>query len=207
MEQWRDIPGYEGIYEASESGKIRTREGKTTRNARFERRVWKQRVLKMKYSRRRGNKNADAHVSLWRDGVQHTCLVARMIALAWCPGYFDGATVNHKDGNSLNNRADNLEWISLGGNIRHGFNTGLYTTQIPCTLTDAFGNVRMFRSLNAASTFLGRSHGYVSGRINRNYETAYSTDGDRYKIKSGRKDYGNALRTEPGIHEPASADR
>ena len=46
--------------------------------------------------------------------------------MTWCDGYFDGATVNHIDGNSLNNHADNLEWISHADNIRHGFEIGLY---------------------------------------------------------------------------------
>lgn len=45
MEKWRDIPGYEALYQASTEGRIRTCEGKTTRNARFAKRVWKQRIL------------------------------------------------------------------------------------------------------------------------------------------------------------------
>ena len=125
MEQWRDIPGYEGIYQASDHGQIRTAEGKTTSNARYGVRVWKQRIMKQKIV---GGKNGrrDSRIELWKDGEHKTWLVSRLIALAWCDGYQDGWTVNHKNGDHLDNRAENLEWLSHGDNIRHGFANGLY---------------------------------------------------------------------------------
>lgn len=126
MEQWKMIPGYEGLYEASTHGQIRTAEGKTTSNARYPKRVWKQRVLKQKYAYRKSGHLKDARVCLWKDGKEKTFLVSRLVAMTWCDGYADGLTVNHKDGNPLNNNSDNLEWVSLAENIRHGFKTGLY---------------------------------------------------------------------------------
>ena len=126
MEQWKMIPGYEGLYEASTYGQIRTAEGKTTSNARYPKRVWKQRILKLKYVHRKNGRLKDARVCLWKDGKEKTFLVSRLVAMTWCDGYADGLTVNHKDGNPLNNDCSNLEWISLAENIRHGFRTGLY---------------------------------------------------------------------------------
>jgi hypothetical protein len=127
MEQWKDIPGYEGLYQASTDGRIRTAEGKTTASARFPHRVWKQRIMKLKYQTRKSGRSKDARVCLWKDGKEKTFLVSRLVALAWCDGYADGLTVNHKDGDPMNNHPDNLEWISLADNIRHGFRTGLYS--------------------------------------------------------------------------------
>lgn len=49
----------------------------------------------------------------------------RLIALAFVPGYQDGLTVNHIDGNKLNNAADNLEWVSLSRNTQHQWEIGL----------------------------------------------------------------------------------
>ena len=127
MEQWRDIPGYEGLYQASTDGRIRTAKGKTTASSRFPVRVWKQRIMKFKYQTRKSGGKKDARVCLWKEGKEKTFLVARLVALAWCDGYEDGLTVNHKDGDPLNNHPENLEWISLADNIRHGFKTGLYS--------------------------------------------------------------------------------
>ena len=125
MEEWKDIPGYEGLYQASNTGEIRTCAGKITSNARYGQRVWKQRIMKQKYSIGK-NGRRDFRVELWKDGQHRTWLVSRLVALTWCEGYQDGWTVNHKNGDPKDNRADNLEWLSHGDNIRHGFATGLY---------------------------------------------------------------------------------
>ena len=125
MAEWKDIPGYEGLYQASDLGDIRTCEGKKTKSAKSDCRIWKQRVLKQKKSRNKKGRE-DCRVDLWKDGLHKTWLVSRLIALTWCDGYKDGFTVNHKNGIPTDNRASNLEWLPRGDNIRHGFATGLY---------------------------------------------------------------------------------
>ena len=183
MELWRSIPGYEGIYEASNYGNIRTCEGKTTSNARFTRRVWKQRILKPKYGYRKGNvEHKDARVSLWKDSKERTWLVSRLVAITWCPGYFDGATVNHIDGNPLNNNAQNLEWVFLVDNIRHAFANGLIHTQKRCRLIDESGSVFDFQSMGEASRYIGRCTGYISNRIKKGILSMYSSDHTKYTL-------------------------
>lgn len=168
MENWKPIPGYEGIYEASDCGRIRTAEGKTTSSALYPVRRWKQRVLKTKMLARKNGKHSDLRVNLWKDGKEKTYLVARLVAMAWCPGYAEGLTVNHKDGNPLNNVPENLEWISLKANIQHAFNTGIATNQRPIKLVAPGGKIVPFRSLAEASRCLGRSHGYLSRQVSNN---------------------------------------
>jgi hypothetical protein len=51
--------------------------------------------------------------------------VHRLIALAFVDGYKDGFTVNHINGNKLDNRPENLEWVSLSDNSKHQWETGL----------------------------------------------------------------------------------
>ena len=125
MEEWRDIPGYEGLYQASTLGRIRTCEGKVTKSARFQHRVWKQRIMKLKCTKNKKGR-CDFRVELWKDGNHRTWLVSRLVAITWCDGYKDGMTVNHKNGDQLDNSVENLEWLSHGDNIRHGFASGLY---------------------------------------------------------------------------------
>ena len=179
MEEWRDIPGYEGIYQASNTGCIRTAEGKTTFSRRHGMRVWKQRVLKQKCN---GTKRNDCRIELWKDGKHKTWLVSRLIALAWCDGYTTGMTVNHIDGNHLNNNANNLEWVSRADNIRHGFETGLYATQKKCVLINENGDRKMFRSQSQASRSIGRSDQYIANKILRG-RPIISSDGQIYQIE------------------------
>ena len=179
MELWKDIPCYEGIYQASNTGRIRTCEGKTTTNARFPLRHWEQRILKQKYSKNKFGRS-DARVNLWKDGIEKTWLVARLVGLTWCDGYEDGKTINHINGNSLDNRADNLEWTSLAENIRKGFEDGLYP-QKRVRLYNADAQYE-FISMSKAGQFLGRSKGYISDRVKKSM-TATDRDGTLFRIE------------------------
>lgn len=51
--------------------------------------------------------------------------VHRLVAAEFVPGYFDGASIDHLDGNKLNNRPENLEWVTLSENSRRQWATGL----------------------------------------------------------------------------------
>lgn len=178
---WKDIPGFEGIYQASNTGSIRTKPGKVTSNSRYARREWKTRVLKVKYLKGR---RKDARVTLWRDGKESDHLVSRLVAMTWVSGYAPGLTVNHIDGNPENNAIENLEWLSLGDNIRKGYETGLFDKcKKPITLIGESSFVS-FNSMAQASRFLGRKNGYVHNCI-RAGRCPTSADGQVYEIRFG----------------------
>jgi len=63
-------------------------------------------------------------INLRRECKTKTYRVHRLVAFAFVPGYQEGLTVNHKDGDTLNNRASNLEWLPLADNIRHAWDGG-----------------------------------------------------------------------------------
>lgn len=158
-EIWRTIPGYAGLYEASNHGRIRTVLGKTTSNTRHEKRVWNQRILKPKGTAEGGG----LRVNLWKDGIQRDWLVHRLVAMTFIDMLEQPEpTVNHKDGNRLNNSIENLEWASLGDNIRHAFRTGLAHQKSTTILDKRSGVTIWFRSLADASRHFGKNDGYIS---------------------------------------------
>lgn len=178
MEIWKSIPGYEGIYEASSEGRIRSSDWKITGGGDIPHRHWRSRVLSG-----RGEGLATGYrVGLWKDGVCKDWLVARLIGITFLgdPPYSNW-TINHKDGNRHNNNVENLEWLSLSDNIKHGFETGLYSSiqkGIALINDDA---AFVFRSMSEASRFLGRNEKYISLCVKRGY-AARSLDGNRYDI-------------------------
>ena len=181
MEIWKPIPGYEGLYEASSFGRIRTAEGKTTYSDLHGKRVWKQRILKPKAC---SNYNACGYrVSLWKDKKPKDFLVARLVCTTFHENLINTKmTVNHKDGNRLNNHIDNLEWLTLADNIRDGFKTGLYrSSQKPVSLLAQNGKEIYFDSISECSKFLGRNTGYVSMCVSRG-RGVVSSSGNKYKI-------------------------
>ena len=180
-EQWKPIPGYEGLYDASSWGRIRSAPGKTTRSARFPVRVWKSRIMKEKHPVSR--KRQDARVSLWKDGEHKDYLVSRLVASAWHGLPDDGMTVNHINGDWKDNRPENLEWLSQADNIHDALKNGLFDSFCSKTvLIDEDGNKTSFRSMAEASRFLGRNIGYISCVLSRSNCIATSVSGDRYFI-------------------------
>lgn len=179
MELWKDIPGFEKLYQASNTGLIRSAPGKVTSSRRFSRRVWKTRILKHKF--RVNGKRHDAAVTLWKDGKCKDYLVSRLVAMTWVDGYEPWLTVNHIDGNPQNNNCSNLEWVTLSENIKKGYENGLFSSvQEPIMLKNG-ENEFPFVSMAEGSRFLGRNSGYVHNCLKRN-RPIKDTDGKQYAI-------------------------
>lgn len=184
-EIWKDIPSYEGIYQVSNDGRVRTVEGKMTTSVLHGERHWHSRILKTKDTWGKDHKVwCGWRVTLWKDKQPKEYLVHRLEACTFLGYPLDTTlTVNHKDGNRRNNDIDNLEIITRGDNIRHGFDIGLYGTCIPVTIEDEHGNEYSFRSTSRLSTFLGKKY-----KDYRNADTVTAKDGTRYKVtKYGRE--------------------
>lgn len=78
------------------------------------------RVLKQKI-----NKYGYGEVTLSSDGKRKTYLAHRLVAAAFIPNPENKQTINHKDGNKLNNHANNLEWATQKENQQHKWQYGL----------------------------------------------------------------------------------
>ena len=159
---WKDVVGYEGIYEVSNDGQVRTHKDKVTHSKRHGLRKWKQRVLKEKNPNGR-----DVRVDLWKDKKPKTFLVHRLVAYAFIPEVEEKTSINHKDGNPRNNHVDNLEWCNHLENNRHAFKNGLMYTKKIILKNKETKEAHYFQSMVDASIFLGKNRGYISGLLKK----------------------------------------
>ena len=91
--------------------------------------------------------------------------VHRLVAEKYVPNPDNKLQVNHKDGNKLNNNADNLEWVSNQENRNHALENGLHTTGEKCS----------WAKLTKAQVKFIREHREISSReIARVFNIAYS---------------------------------
>ena len=111
-EEWKQIPDYEGFYEASDFGRVRS---VIDRRNTFAGKILKPSISNSGYT----------CVGLSKNGNKRSFLVHRLIIATFigcCP---NGKQVNHKDGDKTNSRLENLEYVTPHENKLHAFATGL----------------------------------------------------------------------------------
>ena len=109
---WKDIPEYEGIYQVSDTGLIKS----------LERYSIQGKLIKEKYIMGGFDKDGYRLVLLCLDGHKRTAKVHRLVAQAFLLMDGNRPQINHKDGNRLNNHVSNLEWCDSKENHVHAFN-------------------------------------------------------------------------------------
>lgn len=110
-EIWIDIEGYEGLYQVSNYGNVRSLNYKRT---------GKSKILKQQK-----HKSGYLKVNLYINGSMRTYLVHRLVCEAFIDNPENKPEVNHVDGNKGNNAIDNLEWTTRSENQIHAWNNGL----------------------------------------------------------------------------------
>lgn len=168
-ETWKPVVGYEGYYEVSDLGNVRS----------IDRCVMKASVskrLRGKVIKPYFNNKGYALVKLYRDARGKHELVHRLVAAAFVPNPGGHNIVNHKDENPTNNTAQNLEWCTSAYNNMYGHMAGLRRNkkQIAQVLNGEV--VATYPSQTAAAKAMGlRSSSSISnscrtGRLFRGYE-------------------------------------
>lgn len=115
-EMWKNIEGYEGLYEVSTNGEVRRMRyiGKN-RDSKYK----KPKILKQKTT-----KKGYKQLTLCKDGEKKSFQVHRLVAETFLKKDECRDQVNHMDGCKANNNLSNLEWMTQGENIKHSYDKG-----------------------------------------------------------------------------------
>ena len=114
-EIWKDIKNYEGSYQCSNLGRIRSL------NRYVYEKTGKRQFRKGQEIKTRLNNNGYLQFALNKNGIRKMKYVHIIVAETFLPNPLFLETVNHKDGNKLNNKVSNLEWSSQSDNNLHAY--------------------------------------------------------------------------------------
>lgn len=172
---WKDIEGYEGLYQVSNTGKVRSLNYRHT---------GKTKVLKQ-HTKDNGYKR----IGLNRNGKRTNYFIHRLVAQAFIPNPNNYPIINHKDENKTNNAVWNLEWCTYEYNNNYGtikeklskakkgkFKGGNNSNAKPVLMFTLDGNfIRKFGCAGDANEYLGkpRSRDSISNCARGKYKTAY----------------------------------
>ena len=112
MEKWKDIKGYEGLYQISNLGRVKS-------------------LPRIKYGRIKVSretilvpilikKDGYYQVNVYLNGIRKKFSIHRLVAQAFIPNPNNYPVVNHKDETQDNNNVDNLEWCTVAYNTSYG---------------------------------------------------------------------------------------
>lgn len=118
MVEWRDVVGYEGLYEVSDDGSVRSLDRVIIYEG-DNRRVAGARKYKGKVRRAGLDRYGYPKLTLTSDSVLKNFTVHRLVAEAFIPNPDNLPTVNHIDEDKTNNNVSNLEWMTVQDNTRH----------------------------------------------------------------------------------------
>lgn len=116
MEVWKDIKGYEGLYQVSNLGRVKSLKRQRDVNLLYSNTATvPEKILKY------GTSQGYLAVTLAKNKVNKKIRVHKLVALNFIPNPENKPYINHKDGNKHNNNVENLEWITPKENTKHAY--------------------------------------------------------------------------------------
>lgn len=154
-EIWQPVKGFEGLYEVSNIGRVRSLKRATTSG----------RCLKQE-----ADKDGYMRLTLSKAGVPYLRSVHRLVAEAFCKNPMELPYVNHKNEDKADNRAENLEWCTAqynttykGAHIRR-----MAYKRVPIIAYNE-RETKRFESIAEASRALNIDHGNICGCLQGRY--------------------------------------
>ncbi|MBU8715430.1 HNH endonuclease [Brevibacillus parabrevis] len=123
MEIWQDVRGFEGHYQVSSLGRIRslTRVVQKRAGGHF--------TVRGRLKKTYVNNSGYECVDLDKEGRTHKTTVHRLVASHFCTKPDDATEVHHIDGDRLNNRANNLQWVTRQENVQETIQRGTHNVE------------------------------------------------------------------------------
>jgi hypothetical protein len=174
-EIWRDIEGFEEMYQISNLGRVKSLKRISRRYSNGGVKFEQERILKT-----RTNTSGYEDVPLTKNGKCKRFSIHRLVAKAFLEPS-DKPEVNHKDGNKLNNNVSNLEWCTKAENIKHSFKMGLNSTK---KAQEKSKKIRYYRALHKWNMKIGQQYkdSIFIGNVELKNEKAY---GDALCLRCG----------------------
>ena len=168
-EIWKPVVGYEGLYQVSNMGRVKSLERKDCLGRTVKERILKQAVTHDGYLK----------VGLYAGGKLKTLKVHRLVCEAFNDNRDEKPEVNHINENKTDNRACNLEWSTRTGNNNHGTRNERAAKGIAKALSKPVGQytrdgelVKIWPSTMEVQRQAGFSQGNISKAANGNRKTA-----------------------------------
>lgn len=158
-EVWKDISGYEGLYQVSDKGRVKS--------------LWFGKERIMKFER---DKKGYLAVQLCKNGEIKRCTVHRLVAQSFIPNPQNLPQLNHKDENPSNNKVENLEWCSAKYNNNYGTHIQRITEKLskPVLQYNKDGEfVKEWKSQSDVERNLGYSQRNISACCRGKYKSSY----------------------------------
>ena len=173
-EVWRDVKGYEGLYQVSSEGRVKTL-ARTCNTKGGSKRTVKERILKPWLQ-----KDGYLLVGLNVDGKRKTATVHRLVCKAFHDNLDNKPEINHINEDKADNRACNLEWCTRRENVNHGSRNDRAANGIAKALSKPVGQytlddklIKIWPSANEAERQAGFCHSTISQAANGKYKQGY----------------------------------
>lgn len=179
-EIWKDIKGYEGLYQISNWGRVKSLERIDKSNH----------LLKETIKKQQTNEKGYLKVDFYKDKKKKSYKVHRLVAMAFLPNPNNLPEVNHKDENKQNNfvyinedgtvdlEKSNIEWCDHKYNINYGTARERMVEKCSKTVIQIDKNtneiIREFPSTKEVQRQFGYDNGHISACCRGKYKTAYN---------------------------------
>jgi len=180
MEIWKDIVGYEGLYQVSSLGRVKS----LLKSVRYEHCKTKEEHFKINKEiiKKPSTCKGYTSISLSKDNKTSTKRMCRLVAIAFIPNPENKPQVNHIDGNKENDNVENLEWNTCGENVNHAIKNKLIvhkkgsdwykSRKVKCLISgnifDTINDFAKYKNIDASN--ISRA---LSGRYRNNHNVEY----------------------------------